>query len=232
MQETSLRFAVFGADGRSSDIWKVWANLGSGRRDVYMTSRPLGYSMKLSLHETGQWHVGFHANKRDVLFDQGSAPQSRFLGHWAAAPRLNEQPITLAARVMFPWSCPTVMHESLPDDLVRIPNAPNTLAVEVTLFLLDVDESPNSWPGRRAMGTSLVGRVPLDGGGGATLVHRTIEMPQKMPPRRANPRYFTGKSREDLYSANRLVAWGQAEDGSIFFIEAPLEVHIPKAEHI
>lgn len=227
MPEVSIRFAVFGADGRSSDIWKVWANLRSGRRDVYMTSRPLGYSMKLSLHEGGRWHVGFHADRRDALFDQGSAPDSRFLGQWNAAPRLNEQPITLAARVVFPWSCPTVMHENLPDGLIRIPNAPERLAVEVALLLRELDEPPDSWPGQRSMGTSLVGRVPLDGGGGATLVYRTIEMPQQMPARQGNPRYFAGRSQEDLHTANRLVAWGQAEDGSICFMEAPLEVRIP-----
>jgi hypothetical protein len=227
MPEVTVRFAVFGADGRSSDIWKVWANVGTGRRDIYMTSRPLGYSMKLSLHETGQWHVGFHADRRDLLFDEGCAPQSRFLGQWNAAPRRNEQPVTLAARVVFPWSCPTVLHEHLPVDLVRIPNAPERLATEVALVLLDFDEPADSWVGQRSMGTSLVGRVPLDGGGEATLVYRTIEMPQDMPARQGNPQFFAGRSREDLQTANRFVAWGQAEDGSICFMEAPLEVHIP-----
>jgi hypothetical protein len=57
MPEVALRFAVFGSDGCSTDVWKVWANLGSGKRDVYVTSRPLGGSAKLSLHERGQWHI-------------------------------------------------------------------------------------------------------------------------------------------------------------------------------
>jgi hypothetical protein len=228
MPEVSLRFAVFGVDGRATDIWKVWANLGSGRRDVYMTSRPLGYSMKLSLHERGQWLVGFHADRRDQLFDPGSAPESRFLGQWNAAERRSNQPITLAARIIFPWSSPTIEHSSLPENLVRIQSALPQHAVEVVLFLLDLDEPPDSWPGRTSMGTSLVGRVPLDGGGGATLVHHVIEMPGEIPPQRGNPRYFAGRSQEDLHSTNRLVAWGQGHDGSICFMEAPLEVRIPR----
>ena len=183
--------------------------------------------MKLSLHETGQWHVGFHADRRDVLFDQGRAPQSRFLGQWNAAPRINDQPITLAARVVFPWSCPTVLHQDVPCDLVRIPNAAEQFAIEVALVLLDFDEPEDSWVGKTSMGMSLVGRVPLDGGGGATLVYRTIEMPRDMPARQGNPQYFAGQTRKDLQTANRLVAWGQADDGSICFMEAPLEVRIP-----
>lgn len=228
MPEVAVRFAVLAADGRASDIWKVWANVGSGRRDIYMTSRPLGYSMKLSLHERGKWHVGFHADQRDALFDPGHAPESRFLGQWDAARRRNAQHITLAARVVFPWSCPTIVHKDLPGGLVRIPSASERMAVEVVLFLLDHDETPDSWPGKTAMGTSFVGRVPLDGGGGATLVYTTIEMPQQMPTRRVDPRYFAGKSPEDLHTANRFVTWGQAEDGSICFMEAPLDVQIPR----
>jgi hypothetical protein len=228
MPEVSLRFAVLGSDGRYSDIWKVWANSGAGKRDVYMASRPLGHAMKLSLHERGFWHVGFQADRRDELFDPGTAPESRFMGQWSAAKKLNDQPITLAARVVFPWSSPTLAHENLPRDLVPIPNAPERCAVEVVLFLQDFDESPDSWPGRDAMGTSLTGRVPLDGGGYATLVHHTIEMPQHMPEQHGNPQYFAGMSRADLIAAKRLVTWGQAEDGSICFMEAPLEVHIPR----
>lgn len=228
MPEVSVRFAVFGPDGRATDIWKAWANIGSGRRDVYMTSRPLGYSMKLSLHERGQWHVGFHAERRDQLFDPGAAPASRFLGRWGAAERRDNQPITLAARVIFPWSSPTIEHRDLPIDIVKVPSAPPRHAVEVVLFLLAFDEPQDSWPGRTSMGTTLVGRVPLDGGGSATLVHHIIEMPAEMPARQGNPQYFAGRSRDDLHDANRLVAWGQGDDGSICFIESPLEVQIPR----
>jgi hypothetical protein len=222
MPEVSVRFAVSGADNRFSDIWKAWATVGSGRRDVYVTSRPLGYSMKLSLHDSGRWHVGFHGDRRDQLFDPGSAPESRFLGQWEAAPRLQAQPITLAARVIFPWACPTVRHAEMPADLVPIPSAPERMAVEVALILSDRDEPQDSWPGKTSMDTAFVGRLPLNGGGGATLVSRIIDMPAVAEPRRGDTRYFAGMSREDLHNANRLVAWGQAEDGSICFIEAGL----------
>ena len=225
MPEVALRFAVFGPDGKSTDIWKAWINRGSGKRDVYMTSRSLGYAMKLSLHERGQWHVGFHSDKRDVLFDPGRVPASRFLGRWNASERVDGIPICLAVRVLFPWSSPTITQKNLPADLLRIPSASNYHAVEVALFLLDADEHPDTWPGQRSMGTMLLGRIPLDGGGGATLVYRNVEMPQNLPNQQGALRYFAGKSPQDLTSANRIVVWGQGEDASIWFMEAPFEVH-------
>lgn len=228
MSEVAVRFASFGADGRSTDVWKIWANRGSGKRDVYMTSRPLGYSMKLSLHERGQWHVGFHSEKKDTLFDPGSAPQSRFLGKWDAPERVNGPPIILAARVIFPWSASTIVPRDHPEDLLRIPAAPDRQALEVAVFLLDHDETPDTWPGRDAMGTALLGRVPLDGGGGVTVVYHYIDMPSNGVPQSGSANYFAGKSKKDLHTANRLVGWWQADDGSVCFIEAPLEVQIPR----
>ena len=68
MTERSIRFAVRGEDGRTSDVWKCWMNMRSGKRDVYLTSRPLGHALKLSLHERGQWHVGFHAERRKTTY--------------------------------------------------------------------------------------------------------------------------------------------------------------------
>jgi hypothetical protein len=193
-----------------------------------MTSRPLGYALKLSLHERGQWQVGLHSEKKDVLFDPGSAPASRFLGRWNAPERKDDAPICLAARVLFPWSCATTTQKNLPPDLVRIPAAPERCAIEVLVFLVDVDEAPHTWPGQRSTGTTLVGRVPLDGGGGATLVCARTSMPQNTPNQSGAPTYFAGKSQRDLASANRMVAWGQQDDGSVWFMEAPLEVNVDR----
>jgi len=50
--EHSIRFAVQSRDGHVSDVWKCWTATGAGKRDVYLTSTPLGGSaLKLSLHE-------------------------------------------------------------------------------------------------------------------------------------------------------------------------------------
>lgn len=50
MAKQELRFAVRTEDGRRSTIWKVWAS----KSDVYIQSRMMGSSSKVSLHESGE----------------------------------------------------------------------------------------------------------------------------------------------------------------------------------
>jgi hypothetical protein len=223
MPLVALRFAVFGLDGRSTDIWKVWTTLGRGKRDVYLTSRRLGAYTKLSLHESGRWHMGFHKGSFDSMFDPQTAPPSRFLGVWAG-PQAGQMPICRAAVVHFPCSSPTMTHAKLPKDLVRIPTAPAGQMVEVSVLLVGGPEAPDSWPGRASMNTSLAGRIPIDGGGTVTVVYRDVPMPAASEPRPVNPHYFARMSKKDVATANRMVAWGGGADGSVCFMEAVLEV--------
>jgi len=222
MPEHSLRFAVRTPEGLSTDIWKVWTTVGTGRRDVYMTSRPLGHALKLSLH-ADQWHVGFDSNKRDQLFSPETLPPTRFLGKWHR-PDIDHEPTVLAARVCFPWSSPSVAEERAPIDTVWIDSAPEGLSVEVPLFLMGVEGSLDDWPGKATMGTSLVGNLPLEGGGRVCVVYRKEAAMPKIPSMSGAPNFFREKSRADLKTANRIVVWGEEPDGSISFVEARLEV--------
>jgi len=104
MPQRSIRFAIRTDDGRTSDIWKCWTTTGTGKRDVYMTSRPLGNALKLSLHEGGQWHVAFDAKKKGELFDPDSGPRRDFYRQ-VATPKCRD-------RSLRPWgtsSIPMVM---------------------------------------------------------------------------------------------------------------------------
>ena len=227
MPELSLRFAVRSDDGATTDVWKLWTNHGQGRRDVYMTNRPIGYALKLSLHEGGQWHVAFHGGQRDKLFDEDHQPASRFLGKWQS-PNASVDPFVLAARVVFPWASPSTPPREAPNDTVWLPAAPKGSMNEVAVFLINVETPVDDWPGKSALSTSLVGNVPLEGGGRACAVHRFTPMPNSAPTQSGSPNYFRGKSREDILEANRMVAWGQETDGSIVFIESKLIVE-PKS---
>jgi hypothetical protein len=46
MPDHKIRFAVRAQDGGRSDVWTGWTNIGKGKRDVYLTSKPLGQPMK------------------------------------------------------------------------------------------------------------------------------------------------------------------------------------------
>jgi hypothetical protein len=227
MPEHSLRFAVHTAAGLSTDIWKVWTTIGTGKRDIYMTSRPLGSMLKLSLH-SDQWHVGFDANKRDQLFLPETFPPTRFLGNWRR-PDLGHKPVILAARVNFPWSSPSIAEKEAPSDIVWIESAPEGLSVEVALYLVNVEAPLDDWPGKATLGTSLVGNLPLEGGGRVCVVHRNNAPLPEIPLKSGSPNFFRDKSLEDLKTANRFVVWGEQPDGSILFVESHLEVKAPSS---
>ena len=227
MTEHAIRFCVVSDDGSSSDIWKCWTNSGQGKRDVYFTSRPLGSALKLSLHEEGQWHVGFFSNKRDKLFEAGKAPKTRFLGKWLR-PESLLNPFVLAARLYVPFFSPSESPRNIPEGTVRIPSAPNGHSVEITIFLLSPKVSPEGWPGRNNMGTQLIGNLPLEGGGRVSIVHRLTNVWPSIPKRTVVPNFFAGKNLTDLRKANRMVAWGEETDGSIVFVELPININNDK----
>ena len=223
MPEHSLRFAVRTHDGRTTDVWKCWTTTGNQKRDVYMTSRPLGYAMKLSLHESGQWHVGFDSNKKDELFSPEQVPPTRFLGKWLR-PEAATMSQVLASRIYFPWASPSEATRDPPPDTVWLESAPEQQWVEVAVFLVNVPAPMDDWPGRMRLGTELVGRLPLGGVGHVCVVHRRVPTGPQMTAVGGTLKYFRDRSEQDLVEANRIVAWGQEPDGSISFIETRLEV--------
>lgn len=227
MPEHSLRFGVRTQDGRTSDVWKCWTKTGTGKRDVYLTSKPLGQALKLSLHESGQWQVGFDSNKKDKLFPPGELPATRFLGKWHRS-QTGATPLVLAARVYFPWTSPSDAQRKAPHDTIWIQAAPEQQSVEVAVFLVYAQLPLDEWPGKVKLGAGLVGTLPLEGKGCACIVHRLVSTWPQLSAAQASPKYFRGKSKEDLAGANRLVAWGEEPDGSISFIEARLYVSLNK----
>jgi hypothetical protein len=226
MPEHSIRFGVRTDEGRSSDVWKCWTNTGTGKRDVFLTSRPLGTALKLTLHETGRWHVGFHTELKDKLFPGGTAPPTRFLGVWNRGA-LEGRVWTLAARVYFPWHSPSAPHRDADKEVVWLASAPKGLANEVAVFLVSTEADAREWPGRDSLGTTLVGTLPLDQKGIIFIVHRPTDTWPRIPEEAPAPKYFAGKGPADIAEANRAVAWDEEPDGSISFIEMRVRL-VPK----
>ncbi len=223
MPQHSLRFAVRDDSGNMTDLWKCWTSTGTGKRDVYLTSRPLGYAMKLSLHGSGQWHVGFDSNRRDQLFSPGELPASRFLGKWER-PESRTAPVVLAARVHFPSTSLSTTRQEAPANTIWLPNAPSGYSTEVGIFLINIIGEVIDWPARNE-GAHLLGRLPLEGGGQVCVVWRVSSTWPNVPSGQGSPKYFRGNSDADLAGANRAVFWGEEPDGSISFIEVPVAVH-------
>ena len=57
MPESAIRFTVRNQSGQRAATWKCWSP--SGKEDVYVTCRDIHGALKVSLHETGRWHVAY-----------------------------------------------------------------------------------------------------------------------------------------------------------------------------
>jgi hypothetical protein len=137
MPKQTVRFGVSGYPGYRAETWKCWTSPGAGKRqDVYVTCRKLD-NLKLSLHESGHWHVAFDKKQFPRMFDEANAPPNRFLGRWAAAPAIGD--LTLACRIHVPWYAATIQDSSRNKNIHWIDGAPPPKSIEVLVFL---SESP------------------------------------------------------------------------------------------
>jgi hypothetical protein len=224
MPERSIRFGVTDHAGRRAATWKCWTQVGSGKKDVYLACRALQGNVKLSLHESGRWHLGFDATRFSSMFEKESTPASRFAGIWGKPAPLF-QGLTLACRVHTPWYAVTIPVTRLDENVFWIQAVPPGQSIEVVIFLSDAGALSTDWPGRRSMNTSLVGSLELDGGGSICVVYHAIPWVEPNLPAPSAHRYFQGAGEQDLCKeGTRAVIWGDCEDGSVYFYEAPVSV--------
>lgn len=222
MPERSIRFGVTDHVGRHAATWKCWTQIGNGKKDVYLACRALRGNIKLSLHESGRWHVGFDATRFPSMFEEGSDPASRFIGKWNRPAPLVEG-LTLACRVHIPWYAATIQTVSLDKKVSWIKAAQQGYSIEVVVFLSDVGALGSDWPGRRSMNTSFIGSIELDGGGHVWLVYHSVPLIEPNLPSATATNFFKGAGEEDLFEEGvRAVVWGDSADGSVIFFEAPV----------
>jgi hypothetical protein len=224
MPERAIRFGVADSSKRRAASWKCFASVGTGKKDVYVACRGVAGAFKLSLHESGLWHVAFDSRTFPAMFDPTLAPADRFSGTWDRPAPIVEG-LTLACRIHTPWYATTIQEQALDPKVIWLGPAPSGQSVEVVVFLSELSIDPNSWPGRQSMQTKPVGSFELEGGGCVSLVHHCCpSIEQRFPPASA-PRYFRGKGEENLLAPGaRAVMWGAHTDGSIVFQEGPVVV--------
>ena len=228
MPEYALRFGIEKDQEFRAATWKCWTIRGTQKSDVYLTCRPVG-DIKLSLHDSGRWHVSFAASRMRELFEPEYAPSSRFSGVWERPAPIADG-LTLACRIHTPSFAVNIPVHTLEPSITWVPAAPMGKIVEVAVFLCDQPHMPSGWPGRYSMNTNLVGTLQLENGGCASIVwSHCDELPLEFPPE-VVPRFARGKSSEDaLLPGTRALAWGEYPDGSIVFTEGPVRVQRKQA---
>lgn len=166
MAKQSLHFAVGCQDGPRSSEWIVVASGG----DVYITGAGLGSTLKVSLHESGQWQSAFVREFFEKKPDWLEA-QARAMSRWIRPPPLGAH-VTLAFRLLVPvseldsWEDPRVSTD------VRWVAPPDEGLVE---FQVWVREGPKAfadeWPGKTGRGTQLLGELPLGAADGVVVTY-------------------------------------------------------------
>jgi len=221
--EWSIRFGITDGSGKRAATWKCWTPIGVGKSDVYLTCRSIGYALKVSLHQTGEWHIAysekFFAENQDALADR---PQGRFIDKWTRPSEIAPG-VTLALRIITPHSAVSIPIASLKRTITWIPIPPPSQAVEICTFFTSPHALVSSWPGRNSMQTKLVGSMLLDNGEKIWVVYRIIECPD-FKDMRGTPRYFKGRSKDDLIGKELRILTHHIhkEDGSLVILDSAI----------
>ena len=227
-----FRFYVADENGRRwSDIWFVGAHSGS----VYMASRKLGGSLKLSLHPRGQsddgldcqfGHPSSFAAKQKA---QGFRPIP--LLRWGRKA-LREREILQVARVLFPTAYLAPMEASEADGKLKfaLPVAPTGQALELSI-MCSREEPKEFEDSAIARGFTPFVYTGLEGGEFASIMARHVEFNgsplQDLSQRSRSVQPLSGicAPGQTIENARALIVGGSPESGeALSLIEAgPLQ---------
>lgn len=156
----------------------------------------------------------------------GAVPNStnRFIDKWPKPPEIATG-VTLAFRIVTPWSAVTSMIDNSDDSAITwLPNAPREKATEVDILFVNAAVPVTDWPGKRSMGTSLVGSIALENGDRVWAVSWVIEMPDLSRLNKGRGGFYKGRSRTDLKGAQlRALVFGDETDGSRVLYDCPVQ---------
>jgi hypothetical protein len=213
MAEQVIRFGVSDGAGCRAATWRVWTP--TAKADVYLACRALGGTLKASLHQSGSWHVAysqqaFEERVQGVVFGR----DDRYLEKWPR-PKPIADGVTLAFRIVTPHSSVASPIGDRDKKITWLPNCPPRLATEIDIIITSPSTPVTGWPGKNSMGTKHVGSYRLENGEVVWVIYWVIDMPDFSNVPKGVGRFYRGRTREDLKSANlRGIAFGEEPDGS------------------
>lgn len=215
MAECSIRFGITDGKGHRASTWKLWAPIGVKKSDVYLTCRALGGKLKASLHQSGKWRIAYTPETfRQEVEGTTAKNRDRVIEKWPR-PKPIAKGVTLAYRIITPSSAVTSAIGKTRGDIIWIANAPIPKATEIDIIITAPNTLATGWPGKRLMGTSLIGSLKLENGETVWVVHREIDMPDLAPTTKGSVHFFKGKGPQDLESDNlRALGFSYVKDGS------------------
>jgi hypothetical protein len=157
-----LRFAVGSPAGPRSRTWRVW--VPKRKTDVYVSSRKLSSSVKVSLHEPGPSRF---ALTREFIgrssFQPPAGRDHRLAVKWERPhPKLPRQ-VARPFAIIVPWDEVRERDVEERGDVVWTPAPPEGTCIHFDLVYTPAGLVVSGHPGARSMGTKLIGRVELEG---------------------------------------------------------------------
>jgi hypothetical protein len=132
------------------------------KSDVYVSSRRLGNSVKVSLHEPGP--ARFALTREFVEQTEYEAPEGRdrrLAVEWDR-PRPKPGQIARPLAILVPWDEVQEREDTESGDVVWTPPPPEGTCVHFDVVYVPADATVTGHPGARSMGTELVGEVVLE----------------------------------------------------------------------
>jgi len=226
MGQRVLRFGIHDGAGRRAATWKLWTETSAGRSEVYLTCRSLGGTLKTSLHESGKWHIAYSQRAFEERV-KGPIPkfEDRYIEKWPRPSDITSG-ITLAFRIVTPWSAVTTpVKEGRFKGVTWLPKAPEPKATEIDVLITKPKTQVTGWPGRRSMGTSLIGSFPLENGETVWSVYWVVDMPDFSSLGKGTGRFFKGRNEKDLKGEGlRLLLFGTQPDCSRVMYDCAAQV--------
>lgn len=223
MAESAIRFGVKNQEGLRAATWKCWTRRGVGKLDVYLSCRELGGELKVSFHESGQWHTAFkHSTWLEGFDSLAARPESRFSDQWSNPVEVSPG-CFMAFQIFVPGQSPNVGEGADDPSVLWVSEAVPGEAVEFSIVFTPPVYSPEKWPGKDSAGTELLGQFELDNAAKVWIVHR--KCPFTMPPMgTGRSSLMHGATHADLQAANlRAIIFGNRNDGVRFMIDARIQ---------
>jgi hypothetical protein len=191
------------SDGKRAAYWRLRAGLK--QPELFLEREGYGKKFHFSLHASGQWHMKEGRQERISWARPGEVVP----GYTRAVGIV--QPVATAVR-----------EDPPAEETVLVPALVDTNPTTFSLFI----ERPganldNSWPGKDADGTTLVGRIPLATGAGTCCV---VALQQPLQPGQADfPRPSDDELRwmRDTAAQGPLILAiiGELTDGAIALVD-------------